>query len=535
MTRHSLHDRVTDVLAFVKGPRAKAGLILGAFLLMLAALLARVAVTSAQEGAAPAPVPALSELATPAATDAAAPAATTAPATPATPPVQPSDKTPTTPKAPRPTVEIQTAGCVTEACHVAVKQFKRIHGPVNVNACDACHTLDSAEKHTFKLARDKDKLCGFCHQVDTGEAKVIHKPVQQGECLACHNPHGGADKAYFRGKTMGETCNTCHQSVTGGRKHVHGPVAAGACGACHQAHASELPKLLVKQGRELCISCHQELDEKFAAMRFKHKPVEGDCLVCHDSHASDHASITRDEPLKLCTTSCHENVRKAATEAKYKHSAVTQENACANCHTPHGGDLAKLMKDKPVNICLKCHKQEVKDPQGKVIASVEQIADPKLNLHGPLREGSCGGCHNVHGSDISRLLAKPYSTEFYENFKLEKYDLCFTCHDKQLVLKPKTQGLTGFRNGDENLHFTHVNKDKRGRSCRACHSTHASTKPLHVRETVPYGNWELPINFTKTDAGGSCSPGCHQKLGYDRDNPVDNQLSGTPVPTETQP
>ncbi|MEX0777341.1 MAG: cytochrome c3 family protein [Phycisphaeraceae bacterium] len=438
-------------------------------------------------------------------------------------------------KVQRPTIEIKPANCVTDQCHASVKQYKKLHGPVNVNACDACHTPVSAEKHTFKLTREKDKLCGFCHQIDTTGAKVVHKPLERGECLSCHNPHGGADQTYFRGKTMGETCNTCHQSVTGDKKNIHGPVAAGACGVCHQSHTSELPKLLVKQGRELCISCHQELDQQLATMQFKHKPVEGDCLVCHDSHASNHLHITRAEPLALCTTECHTDVRKAVQDAKYKHSAVTQDNACANCHTPHGGDLATLMKDKPVKICLTCHDKEVKDPQGKVIASVALITDPKLSMHGPLREGSCGGCHNVHGSDVSRLLAKPYPTGFYESFNVEKYDLCFACHDKQLVLKPQADGLTGFRNGQENLHFAHVNKDKRGRSCRACHSTHASTQPQHVRESVPYGNWELPINFKKTETGGSCSPGCHQAMGYDRKQAVMNETDGAAAPKETLP
>jgi hypothetical protein len=65
-----------------------------------------------------------------------------------------------------------------------------------------------------------------------------------------------------------------------------------------------------------------------------------------------------------------------------------------------------------------------------------------------------------------------------------------------------------------------VNKEDRGRSCRACHATHASAHPLHVRDSVPYGKWEMPINFKQTSTGGSCSPGCHKEQSYDRDHPV---------------
>jgi hypothetical protein len=68
----------------------------------------------------------------------------------------------------------------------------------------------------------------------------------------------------------------------------------------------------------------------------------------------------------------------------------------------------------------------------------------------------------------------------------------------------------------------HVNRDKKGRTCRACHETHASSKAKHIRESVPFGSggWMLPIKFEKLESGGSCSPGCHTPYSYDRDNPI---------------
>ena len=53
--------------------------------------------------------------------------------------------------------------------------------------------------------------------------------------------------------------------------------------------------------------------------------------------------------------------------------------------------------------------------------------------------------------------------------------------------------------------------------CARLHpEVHASTHARHIRDTVPYGNWAMPIGFEKTENGGSCTPGCHQQLGYDR-------------------
>jgi predicted CXXCH cytochrome family protein len=402
-----------------------------------------------------------------------------------------------------------------------VKEFKVLHGPVNVNACDACHKLTSAQEHKFELYRDKTATCTFCHKVDVSNMPVVHKPLAQGECLSCHNPHGGATPKFTRGSMPKDLCNQCHKDVTAEKKMVHGPAAAGACGSCHLSHASQYPKLLTAQGQELCLSCHTEMKNQMKQVKFTHKAVEQDCMSCHDAHASNFPKQIKSAPIEMCT-SCHEHekIKHDATEARFKHSIVTKDAACLNCHTAHGGDLAKLMRADPLKVCMKCHNEKIEVSKDKTIAAVSEAIDPATIKHGPIRDGNCGGCHSVHGSDVARLLAKPYPEPFYQGFSVEKYELCFSCHDKQLVLMQKTEGLTGFRNGTRNLHFVHVNKADRGRSCRACHSTHASIQPLHVRESVPYGNWQMPINFNKTDSGGSCSPGCHRQYEYDRNNPV---------------
>jgi predicted CXXCH cytochrome family protein len=372
------------------------------------------------------------------------------------------------------------------------------------------------------MTRPKNETCTFCHKLDLQDNPVIHKPVASGDCLPCHDPHGGATGKFLRGSSMSQLCNQCHKDMTDGKKFVHGPVAAGACEACHQPHASQNPKLLVAQGKDLCFGCHKEMADQMKAARVTHKPVmEGECSQCHDPHASDYVKQTRLPPVQLCT-SCHEHdtIKKLATESKYKHSVVTNDAACLNCHTSHGGSVAKLLKNEPVKLCMNCHKKQIVVDKTRVIPAMAEVDDPTQMKHGPLQHGDCSGCHNVHGGEISRLLAKAYPDAFYQPFELQKYALCFTCHDQQLVLQEKTSGLTGFRDGERNLHYVHVNIADRGRSCRACHETHASKLPLHIRESVPYGKWNLPLNFQKTATGGSCSPGCHRTYAYDRVTPM---------------
>jgi predicted CXXCH cytochrome family protein len=428
---------------------------------------------------------------------------------------------PATAKAAKPDTAVPQSDCTKAGCHSDVKDYKAIHGPVNVNACDACHKLTDASSHKFALTREKAQLCTFCHEMDTQGAKVVHKPVAEGQCLACHNPHGGNDRHFTRGQSMRDTCDACHRDVVTGKKHLHGPVAAGACDGCHSPHTSELPKLLIATGRDLCVTCHKEMDEQLHDAKVVHRPVKDDCMQCHDPHGSNYPMQVRKPTADLCE-SCHADVRKAIADAPHKHSVVTGGAACLSCHTPHGGDLANLLKKKQIEVCLSCHDKAITVGKGRTIASLAGVLDPKMFPHGPIREGDCGGCHNAHGGANDHLLDKPYPPTFYAGFDVKRYTLCFSCHDSQLVLTPRTDSLTGFRNGQTNLHYVHVNRADRGRTCLACHETHVSRYPMHMRESVPFGQWQMPIDYAPTKTGGSCAPGCHRPLAYDRVNPAAN-------------
>lgn len=441
----------------------------------------------------------------------------------------PPDAVPTT--APAVTLKApaaRVANCTEGDCHAAESRFDFQHGPVAVGACDTCHAYTDPAKHTFELKAKNQELCEFCH---IGKTKVVgevtHKPFADGDCLGCHSPHGASNPALVRAKQPGAVCANCHD-VTANKSHLHGPVAAGDCSACHNAHKSTHPKLLLAEGRTLCLSCHDQMERQLSAAQHVHKPVQEDCMVCHDAHASNQVAQLKAEPVELCG-SCHDDMRQRATSATVQHSVVTHDKACLNCHTPHGGNFAKLVKSRPDTLCMTCHDKPQENAAGRTVAAMAEISDPKLIKHGPIAQGNCNGCHEVHGGEVARLLTKPYPDTFYEPFDVESYTLCFSCHDQQLVLKEKTANLTRFRNGEQNLHFVHVNRAEKGRTCRACHSTHASKFPVHISESVPYGKWQMPIGYAATDSGGSCSPGCHKAVGYDRDEPQPGLKTPTPA------
>ncbi|MHC5028914.1 MAG: cytochrome c3 family protein [Planctomycetota bacterium] len=419
----------------------------------------------------------------------------------------------------RPSGPIAAESC--GECHGNVLEHDALHGPVAVNACAACHTLESAETHTYSLARAGAEMCTMCHDVDLGAAAVVHAPLESGDCTSCHDPHGGPTRAMLKSPSLDDLCKSCHEDVVGAKSHVHGPVASGACSACHEPHSSPYPGLLASPARDMCTSCHVETQAQLENSRVIHGPAAVDCSVCHDAHASDHPMMLRDEPQTLCL-SCHESIRHTVDSAVTQHAAVTTDRQCLNCHDPHASDHPLVLRDTMKTLCFECHDRDIEMPDGSILSDIKSVIEHGMSPHGPVAQDNCAACHMIHGGDNFRLLAQEYPPQFYAPFEEESYALCFGCHDKQLVYDERTTALTDFRNGDLNLHYLHVNRDKKGRTCRACHETHASSNAHHIRDSVPFGSgrWELPIGYQNTDTGGSCAPGCHKPFEYDRVNPV---------------
>ena len=181
---------------------------------------------------------------------------------------------------------------------------------------------------------------------------------------------------------------------------------------------------------------------------------------------------------------------------------------CLDCHVVFANRMKQARSiHKPMEEgCLKCHDKEIKTSKGK-IRDMSKVLASGNSLHVPNTANECSACHQIHGGDLFDLLNKEYPSEFYSSFREENYALCFSCHDPRLAVVSKTTNLTGFRNGDMNLHSVHVNQKAKGRTCRACHEIHAIDREQYIRDSVPYGDWIFQTGFTKTATGGSCTPG----------------------------
>lgn len=456
--------------------------------------------------------------------------------------------------------------CTTSGCHAQQVSAKFLHAPTAAGACEMCHAYADESKHTFELKHQGAELCNFCHLGKTEAAGMhMHQPVKDGECVKCHSPHGSDHRFLIRGETTGALCLTCHESVIKDRAHVHTPIAQGDCLGCHKAHASALPSLLVEQGRTLCLRCHadvqtgvqhvgaatqgsstippvlgaHEVGDGASTMPASpdddlplvlHEPFKGECTQCHEQHASQQASLLKQPARELCV-SCHQDVAQKLAAATVPHSPVSVDRACLNCHSPHTAHDKSLLRNGAVALCLECHNQPIARADGTKIDSVASMAADGQHLHGAIGTGDCSACHDVHGGEHRALLTRPYTQSFYQPFNADAYALCFGCHDPKLATEPKSIAVTGFRNGEINLHYVHVTAPgDAGRSCRVCHATHSAANERQMRDAVPYGNWQVPITFQQTGTGGSCGAGCHRARSYDRLTPVAYDAPANPTP-----
>jgi predicted CXXCH cytochrome family protein len=405
-------------------------------------------------------------------------------------------------------------GCLTTGCHQDLVRVTYRHGPLSSGTCDACHEAEQSG-HKFPLKRPGSETCTFCHQV-TGHRQHVHAVVEKVGCLPCHNPHGSDTKFLQRAASTELTCRQCHDIQR--KAYLHGPFAAGECTACHQPHESDHAKLLFgNEGTNPCLLCHKGTQQKLQAAGTLHAPVKESCTHCHAAHSSDQPHLLTAPMEELCFA-CHPDVEGQVAKASSPHGAVFTGDRCANCHDPHAEGRPFLLRDEMANLCLRCHNRPQQATDGRTIPDMRPVLRDRKFLHGPVRTGQCNACHEVHGSSNARLLRQYFPPQFYAAFDLANYALCFGCHSQSIVLEQQTSSLTNFRDQDRNLHFLHVNRTDKGRSCRTCHEIHGSNLPRHMASEVPFegGGWSMPIRFEPTPTGGRCSPGCHETREYRR-------------------
>ncbi len=314
-------------------------------------------------------------------------------------------------------------------------------------------------------------------------------------------------------------CTTeCHKRTV--KKDIlHGPTATD-CTSCHESNGKEHPLeeeegfTLYAEGASLCYSCHTELEEEHS-LKYVHKPVKnGECTECHEVHSSNDSNLVFTQAPDLCFF-CHNELEEGRDKAKKVHTASFEGDACLICHTPHASAEKRLLIGKNRDLCLSCHNKIIKREDESLIPNIEQHLTNSTHEHKALKK-RCTACHNPHFSERELMLTENFTLGTYAKGIEESFTLCFECHDTDLLNLETTDAYTGFRQGDRNLHFVHVNKDK-GRNCTTCHDIHAANNTKLIATTVKFGRWDMPLNYIENENGGTCATGCHKERSYARE------------------
>ncbi|RMF61703.1 MAG: hypothetical protein D6748_01035 [Calditrichaeota bacterium] len=408
--------------------------------------------------------------------------------------------------------------CGQTNCHDNLISQQVMH-PALEDGCDTCHEGEG-EEHPgeqgaeFEISSPVPELCYDCHDEKNTE-KYVHDPVDEGDCLECHNPHGSPNKFMLEEWPPVNLCETCHDSEIWETKIQHGALKDGECNLCHNPHQSNVSKLLKKPTPELCFNCHEEQKEQ-NELSTVHSPFEDGCLDCHQPHGGEKKKLLVNTPPLLCFD-CHDDLQSEAEEARLVHKPFQDSRACLNCHSPHASEYSSLMLKDEYNLCYTCHNDEIEGETRK-IKNIKSLVIKAKSSHDPVAEDGCLTCHSPHYTNNPFLLNGAFPEGNYVEAAADSFALCFDCHDSEII-ESRNGDVTGFRDGNRNLHYLHVNK-KKGRTCINCHSVHGSEQAHLITTKVPFGKWTMPVKYQRTETGGSCLPGCHEEKSYNNKKPL---------------
>jgi predicted CXXCH cytochrome family protein len=269
---------------------------------------------------------------------------------------------------------------------------------------------------------------------------------------------------------------------------------------------------------EECITCHGDLMKNAVV----HPDLESSCDICHTSNGKEHPSknvsgFNLTEKIPVLCFNCHSDFQEKSDSSMVVHGPIKDKVSCINCHNPHSSPNNKLLHNASNDLCLKCHDRTILVESGK-IRNIRQIITNAKSVHQAI-DGGCVTCHNPHFSEKGALLVANFPAgQQYIKATVDNLELCFMCHDKDLLEAKTTVAGTNFRNGKTNLHYLHL-KGEKGRNCTMCHDVHGAQNEKLITDRLKFGSWEMKIIFEPSGIGGSCLTACHTEKKYDRTIP----------------
>jgi predicted CXXCH cytochrome family protein len=172
------------------------------------------------------------------------------------------------------------------------------------------------------------------------------------------------------------------------------------CLTCHTPHFGAGKRPLPEPQKNLCLNCHDQIEEAMTAA-YPHAILEDeDCTLCHDPHFQR----LNDAQVDLCGL-CHEPDPES--------HAGRQPSQCSECHDPHGSDSPHLLRPTQHSPfeereCNACHDS---DEGSDAIVPDDICMDchempERTGAHADLErsDGKCAHCHSPHAASNAGLI-----------------------------------------------------------------------------------------------------------------------------------
>jgi hypothetical protein len=251
-------------------------------------------------------------------------------------------------------------------------------------------------------------------------------------------------------------------------------------------------------------------------------PRHVECQDCHNPHAAFRGKASAPNVPASLT-----GVSGVAASGSPVETARFEYEVCFRCHAD-GSDVPPPYIERQIlqpNIRLKV---DNRNPSYHPIEDVGRNIDVPSLLY-PLRETSliyCGDCHagssgstdfetrGPHGSNWPFLLEKPYSVADGTVESYQAYELCYKCHDRNIILSDGPVGTHKTHVVDENVtcstcHDPHGISATQG---NATNNSHLINFDISIVEPVPegYGSNTGKLMFEDQGANsGRCYLACH--------------------------
>ncbi len=346
--------------------------------------------------------------------------------------------------------------------------------------CAGCHA--AADKQlSEQISAHSSQACVDCHQQHGDAPSCLdcheghHEAMMQADCLSCHQPHAPLQIAMSE-KSAAQLCSACHS------KQVAAISEAGAshrdklsCAGCHQVHPAAA-----------CTQCHAEHPQQGAGIPEScficHAPSShphyavGSCQDCHQPHQPLALDLSKREPLGPVCVSCHQQVAEQFAAMPGGHS----QQDCANCHSQH----TKLRK------CVDCHQPHEKSmSQGDCLHchSPHQPQDVRFRQAGDIPIKHCTPCHEEQtaalaakgrGHQESFTSCTACHPEHLPNGKATKLD-CGTCHLRVQRRHFTLDNCSGCHNPHQPLVLDLTKLTELRPACVSCHNNQERLYKLH--------------------------------------------------------